>query len=233
MASALAAVGTWIGNNINLLSGFTLALTRGVAMVAQGVSQVASFLLDIVDTVVHGFARLVSFITDTVVPALLGVFKPLGDLPVIGDAVDSVIGGLESGAAGVSAATNAAADGMSAWKFGAEAAMSSTAGFLSRFAQLQQQLADGKISLNEFFGEMNTAFSTKYPQFKFDVKAGAVANFTTNLERLRSEYKRGKLSLEDYNDAVDELGSKLFPTASAAARKLSAAIVELELGNLS
>ena len=45
-------------------------------MVAQGVSQVASFLLDIVDTVVHGFARLVSFITDTVVPALLGVFKP-------------------------------------------------------------------------------------------------------------------------------------------------------------
>lgn len=226
VASALAAVGTWIGNNINLLSGFTLALTRGVAMVAQGVSQVASFLLDIVDTVVHGFARLVSFITDTVVPALLGVFKPLGDLPVIGDAVDSVIGGLESGAAGVSAATNAAADGMSAWKFGAEAAMSSTAGFLSRFAQLQQQLADGKISLNEFFGEMNTAFSTKYPQFKFDVKAGAVANFTTNLERLRSEYKRGKLSLEDYNDAVDELGSKLFPTASAAARKLSAAIVE-------
>ena len=30
--------------------------------------------------------------------------------------------------------------------------MSSTAGFLSRFAQLQQQLADGKGSLNEFFG---------------------------------------------------------------------------------
>lgn len=148
--------------------------------------------------------------------ALLSVGKVAAAIldPLLGTNIGGALDSLSNAADKVGPALDSATETVTRWRDGWADTSKKIKAFGERFIFLQQQLADGKITMDQFMSALGLV------QKKTESAGNATQEAKDKLEKLRAEYKAGKIDANKFYSELAKATKDVLPATTKAFQKI-------------